>query len=66
MRWDLDDLTTLGGIADEYGVTKQAASMWAQRHPNFPKPLAVIGSHRVFSRTQIVAWHRRKFGEVSS
>lgn len=66
MRWDLDDLCTLGQIADHYGVTKQAASMWVQRYPGFPKKLAVIGSHRVFSRRQIVAWHRRKFGEVSS
>ncbi len=60
--WDLEDLCTLGEIADAYKVTKQAASMWAQRYPNFPKPLAVVGSHRVYSRKQIVKWHGRKFG----
>lgn len=61
-RWDIADLATLGDIAKDYKVTKQAASMWAARHPNFPKPLGVIGNHRVYSRRQVYAWHTRKWG----
>jgi hypothetical protein len=61
-RWEVDDLATLGDIAKAYNVTKQAASMWAQRYPGFPKPKGVIGSHRVYSRTQVYAWHTKKWG----
>lgn len=63
MNWDLDDVTTLGEIADQFGVAKTATCNWARRYPGFPRPLKVIGGYRVYSRAQIVRWRARKFGK---
>jgi chromosome partitioning protein len=49
-------------IAEIAGVTKQAVTNWRARFPDFPPPLAELGSGPVFDRDRVRAWllKRRK------
>lgn len=53
------DRTTLVGvaeIADLFGVSRQAASNWRERHADFPTPAASLKSGPVWELPDIVAW----------
>lgn len=59
--WDLDDVVTLGQICAEFHVTKQAASMWPRRYPDFPQALISVGRNTWYSHKQVTEWHARQF-----
>lgn len=52
------DEWTLREIAEHYGVSKQAVEQWAGRD-DFPAPRR-IGHMRVWSRAEVIAWHRAR------
>ncbi len=54
-----DPLVTIGDIAAEAGVTRQAVRNWAlgTRHSGFPRPLAIVGDGvRVWRQAEADAW----------
>lgn len=55
----VDPLVTIGDIAEEAGVTRQAVRNWAlgTRHSGFPRPLAIVGDGvRVWRHAEVDAW----------
>lgn len=51
--------TTLVGVAevaDLFGVSRQAASNWRERHRDFPKPVALLKSGPVWDLPDILEW----------
>jgi chromosome partitioning protein len=55
-----DDLFGIQEIAQLAGVTRQAVANWRARFPNFPKPVADLGSGPIFRRDQIRSWLRKR------
>lgn len=49
-------------VGKRLGVTAEAVKMWQRRHPDFPKPDAMIGAHPGWSAgtiEKIQAWRAR-------
>ena len=49
-------LVGVAEIADMFGVSRQAASNWRERHADFPTPAASLRSGPVWELSDIVAW----------
>lgn len=59
--WDLADLVGPSEIAHLYATTRSTVSMWMARYEDFPAELIRIGGRPVYSKRQVVAWHRRQW-----
>lgn len=53
---DIEDVVTLGQLADELNLRRSAVTNWADRYLNFPQPVGHFGKARVYSRTAVIAW----------
>lgn len=53
---DPNNLVGIAEIAEFAGVTKQAVTNWAARHPKFPKPVRVLKAGPVFLATDVAEW----------
>lgn len=49
-------LVGVAEIADLFGVSRQAASNWRERHADFPRPAASLKSGPVWELPDILAW----------
>ena len=49
-------LVGIAEVAELFGVSKQAASNWRERHANFPLPLASLRSGPVWDMQNIIVW----------
>ena len=49
-------LVGVAEIADLFGVSRQAASNWRERHADFPTPAASLKSGPVWELPDILAW----------
>ena len=49
-------LVGVAEIADVFGVSRQAASNWRERHADFPKPAATLKSGPVWELPDILSW----------
>ncbi len=61
--WDLHDLVTGAEFAQACGVSRAAVCMWAQRYPDFPAPVIVVGNAPLYSKLQVTKWRadRRRY-----
>ena len=59
MMIDVEQLIGVGEIADLGRVTKACVSQWATRHPDFPKPVAVLKCGPIYNSEQIIEWMER-------
>ena len=50
------ELVGVAEIADLFGVSRQAASNWRERHADFPSPAASLKSGPVWQLPDILAW----------
>ena len=50
------DLVGVAEVADLFGVSRQAASNWRERHSDFPVPIASLKSGPVWELSDILAW----------
>ena len=53
---DRSVLVGVAEIADLFGVSRQAASNWRERHADFPTPVASLKSGPVWELPDILAW----------
>lgn len=60
VSWPLEDLVGVAEIAEELGVVRGAVGNWKTRYPDvFPKPVVTLRMGRVYSREQVMTFHRR-------
>jgi hypothetical protein len=58
--WDVNDLAAASDLGRELHVVKSAVTNWVARHPDFPAPITVIASAKVYSLIQVREWQRSK------
>lgn len=59
---DLDDIVSLGDLANLFGVGQGAVSNWKKRYDDFPRPVKVVGrTIELYSRSAVIDWWRMKF-----
>jgi predicted DNA-binding transcriptional regulator AlpA len=56
---DVDQLVSSAEIAERLGVKRlQVVHDWRHRHPDFPRPVAVLGRTFVWEWPDVEAWAR--------
>ena len=56
----MDRLVGLAEVADLFGVSRQAASNWRERHADFPSPTASLKSGPVWELPYILEWAKAR------
>ena len=52
----MDRLVGIAEIAEVFGVSRQAASNWRERHADFPRPIASLKSGPVWELPSVLEW----------
>jgi hypothetical protein len=60
-QWDLNDLVGISEIAEIFGRTRGAVCNWRNRYDEFPDALIELYAGPIFSRKEVLAWHRAQF-----
>ncbi len=62
MRWNLDDLVSIGDIATRCKASRSTVSNWQVRYRDFPQPLAHVSNGHIalFSWKAVADWYDRK------
>ena len=60
------ELVGVAEIADLFGVSRQAASNWRERHSDFPSPAASLKSGPVWELPNILAWATERGMQVKA
>ena len=62
----MNELVGIAEIANLFGVSRQAASNWRERHADFPKPIALLKSGPVWELGYILEWAEARGMAVKS